>query len=355
MEWLHNNVLVGFTDKRGPAWWGSRGLNSTDDSGEPNHYPLAIPLDDVLRRLPAFHTEAISVPVTVEYEDPSTGKAIRLVDSSRQVVLRPDTKNILGIFKDGYVIHQYNEWLIGLASKLLDTSTSDLGIANVVTLKNGAVAAVQFELPDTIETKMGLSLRPSLLIVTSLDGSLATEPKLVMTNMVCDNTMRAGLGENHGFGQAKVKHTLNSLGKLDALRAKIGLEFAADELTKEFDDLIKIPVNGLQFKKFLIESRKDKEGNDPLAPDAEDGRAKTMAENRHDKLMNLWLNDERVSPWAGTAFGVLQMTNTYLQQIAPANTGTIRYERNMFNAASGKIEQSDKKTLDILEKVLANS
>jgi len=83
------------------------------------------------------------------------------------------------------VVHQYQEWLIGLASKLLDTSTSDLGIANVVTLKNGAVAAVQFEVPDTVTTKHGLEIRPSLLIVSSMDGSLATIPKRVVTNMVC--------------------------------------------------------------------------------------------------------------------------------------------------------------------------
>ena len=108
------------------------------------HYNGPVPLDDVIRRLPAFNVEAISTPVTAVYED-ADGNEVTLTDSSRQVIVRPDTQHILGVFKDGYVVHQYQEWLIGLASKLLDTSTSDLGIANVVTLKNGAVAAVQFE------------------------------------------------------------------------------------------------------------------------------------------------------------------------------------------------------------------
>jgi hypothetical protein len=111
----------------------------------------------------------------------------------------------------------------------------------------------------------------------------------------------------------------------------------------------------LQFKQFLTEWRKDAKGNDPLAADAEDGRAKTMAEARQDKLMNLWLNDNRVSPWQGTAFGVLQMTNTYLQHVAPTNKGTNRYERNMLDAANGKIESSDKDTIATLEKILVNS
>jgi len=350
MSWLHNNCLIGFANKRGSAWWASRGADSTDDNGEPMHYDGPIPLDDVLRRLPAFNVEAISVPVTAVYED-ANGNEVTLTDSSRQVIVRPDTKHILGVFKDGYVVHQYNEWLIGLASKLLDTSTSDLGIANVVTLKNGAVAAVQFEVPDTVTTKHGLEIRPSLLIVSSMDGSLATIPKRVVTNMVCDNTMKAGLSEKGP--EARVKHTRNSLDKLDAMRAKLELEFIADEVSEEFNRLCETKVTGLQFKQFLTDYRLDKDGNDPLNSDETNGRARTLAENKQDKLMSMWLSDDRVSPWAGTAFGVLQLTNTYLQQVAPTNKGTIRYERNVLAAASGKIEQSDKLTLEILEKVLA--
>ena len=316
------------------------------------HYSGPIPLDDVLRRLPAFHTEAISVPVTAIYPNPTdpTGDQITLTDASRQIVLRPDTQTIFGIFKDGYVVHQYGDWLIGVASKVLDTSKSDLGIANVVTLKQGAVGAVQFELPDTIETKMGLSLRPSLLTVTSMDGSLASMLKRVVTNVVCDNTLGGALREKGA--QSKVKHTLNSLDKLDAIRAKLEIEFMADEASEELDRLVRTPVSGLQFKKFLIEWRTNADGTDPLAPDAEDGRARTMAENREDKLMSLWLNDNRVAPWAGTAFGVLQLTNTYLHHVAPTNKDTIRYERNMVSVASGAIEKSDRRTLDLLEKVL---
>jgi len=186
-----------------------------------------------------------------------------------------------------------------------------------------------------------------------MDGSLATIPKRVVTNMVCDNTMKAGLSEKGP--EARVKHTRNSLDKLDAMRAKLELEFIADEVSEEFNRLCETKVTGLQFKQFLTEYRmaENSKGLDPMAPDAEDGRAKTLAENKQDKLMSMWLSDDRVSPWAGTAFGVLQLTNTYLQQVAPTNKGTIRYERNVLDAASGKIEKSDKLTLEILEKVLA--
>lgn len=350
-EWLHNNVKVGFTAKRGAAWWAYDGINSVDDFGNRNHYPRAIPLNDIFTDLPAFRTPVISAPLQVVYEDPdNTGQFITHTDASRQVILRPDNKAVYGVFGDRYVIHQYKEWLIGLASDLLDTSTSDLGIANVVTLRNGAQAAVQFELPENVTTGEGLVLRPSLLIVSSLDGSLATEAKMVVTNVVCDNTMRAAFSEKGA--SAKAKHTLNSLNKLDAMRVKLGIEFVAEEITEEFDKLMQTPVPGPVFKLFLEEYRKDKHGNDPLSPDAEDGRARTMAELRQDQLLNLWITDERVAPYRGTAFGVLQLTNTYLHHVAPTNKGTVRYERNMANAITGKTERSDAKTLKVLEKVL---
>lgn len=42
---LNTQVLVGFTDQRGTAWHYRR-----DEQGdEPNHYPAAIPVEDVRR------------------------------------------------------------------------------------------------------------------------------------------------------------------------------------------------------------------------------------------------------------------------------------------------------------------
>ena len=49
-ESLNKNILVGFTDPqygRGNAWHYRADLQGD----EPNHYPHAIPVDDVLRRL----------------------------------------------------------------------------------------------------------------------------------------------------------------------------------------------------------------------------------------------------------------------------------------------------------------
>jgi len=74
----------------------------------------------------------------------------------------------------------------------------------------------------------------------------------------CDNTMKAGLSEKGP--EARVKHTRNSLDKLDAMRAKLELEFIADEVSEEFNRLCETKVTGLQFKQFLTEYRLDKDG-----------------------------------------------------------------------------------------------
>jgi len=58
MKWLNNNTLIGFTDKRGNAWH----YRESDQGDESNHYPGAIPVDDVLRRL--FNFKVIESPIT---------------------------------------------------------------------------------------------------------------------------------------------------------------------------------------------------------------------------------------------------------------------------------------------------
>ena len=43
IEWLNQNTLIGYTDKRGTAWHAVKGYD--------NHYAGAVPLEDVRKRL----------------------------------------------------------------------------------------------------------------------------------------------------------------------------------------------------------------------------------------------------------------------------------------------------------------
>jgi len=60
LDYLNTQTLIGFTDKRGTAWHYRAELQND----EPNHYPAAVPVDDVNRRL--FHWTAESRRLAVE-------------------------------------------------------------------------------------------------------------------------------------------------------------------------------------------------------------------------------------------------------------------------------------------------
>jgi phage/plasmid-like protein (TIGR03299 family) len=285
--WLNANTLIGFTDKRGTAWHYRADVQGT----EPNHYPGPIPVEDVKRRL--FDWEAVSSPVYVE--SPLGG----LVQApGRQAILRSDNGHLMGVFTDGYEPHPYVEWLINTIGTLLE---DDLSIGSAGLLKGGAVAWVSVEVPDTIATPEGVQFRPHLFGATSFDGSLSTTFKRAVTNVVCDNTMATGLAESGQ--QIKIKHSRYSKLRLAEAREALNIVYEiADDFAAEVTRLCQTDVSDTEWAAFL----------DAHAPIPEDkGRARTMAETKRDTLTRLWNHDNRVAPWHGTAWGVVQAVNTY--------------------------------------------
>ncbi len=80
-----------------------------------------------------------------------------------------------------------------------------------------------------------------------------------------------------------------------------------------------------------------------------------MAETKREALTQLWKADERVSPWKNTAYGVIQMTNTYDQHMTRVNMGGSRVEKNMLATISGATDKADTLALSTLELVLSNA
>ncbi len=344
--WLNTNVLVGFTDKRGHAWH----YRASDQGGESNHYPGPVPVPDVQRRLFAWTAESRPVGVRLPAElDTATG-----VDEAgmpyrwetlddRQAMVRSDTGAVLGLFKDGYRAHQYGEWLLGTVATILD---DDLSIGSAGLLKGGAVAWVSVEVPDTITTPEGVMFRPNLLAVTSFDGSLATTYKRVVTNVVCDNTMAAGLAERGQ--QFKARHSRWSGMRIGEAREALAVVHTiADDFAAEVKQLCATSVSDAQWRAFV-------EAHVPLPKPGADktNRGRTIAEEKRGKLHKLYRYDARVSPWAGTAFGVLQAVNTYVHHEQTVR-GAGRPERNMLRAVEGGVDDLDQGTAATLAKVLA--
>lgn len=321
-SWLSNNTLIGFTEKRGNAWHYRE--------GDGNHYVGPIPVEDVRSRLFAWTAEEKAL--FVKSSGPSEG-TMEVPD--RKAIVRSDNGHVLGIFKSGYQPHQFGEWLIDNVGKIID---DDLMIGSAGLLKGGAVAWVSVEVPDSITTPEGVEFRPFLLAASSLDGSIATQYKPVVTNVVCDNTMRAGLSEAGAV--FKIKSTVNSLktDRIAAARDALGIVYATgDAFAEEVKALCAQDFNDRAFERLVNDLT-------PFDPTAKSPRGATMAEKKRGELWDLWYRDERVAPWSGTAYGALQAVNTHRHHFATVK-GTGRAERNMLNAVNGKTEDEDADTM----------
>jgi len=338
MQWLNTMVLVGQVDKRGEAWHYRAALQGT----EPNSYPGFIPVEDVRRRLFGFTVEP--QPLFVRRSDFEPGSEFVEVPG-RKAWTTSDTGDVLGIFSDGYRGHQYDEWLVRNVENLLDDG---LGIGSAGLLRNRAQAWVSIEASDNIMTPEGVEFRPNLVAATSFDGSLATTYKRTVTNVVCDNTLAAGLGERHGQVY-RVKHTRYSKLRIADARDALGvIHQAADEFAAEVARLGGLEVSRPQFAQWLdVVVPMKAAGGEVLQ-----GKALTLAEHKRDALADLYFRDDRAAPWAGTGLGVLQAFNTYQHHLQTVR-GASRVQRNGEAAITGRYAEADGEAIKALELVLA--
>ncbi|MCK2240025.1 MULTISPECIES: DUF932 domain-containing protein [unclassified Crossiella] len=327
-QWLNHNVLIGFTEQRGHAWH----YQAAHQGDEPNHYPHAVPVADVQRRL--FNWVAEPGPVLLE------GRHGLRTAPGRLAVTASDNGDLLGLFTQGYAIHQYQDWLLDRVDLLLD---SHLQIGSAGLLDHRKRAWVSIEMPENITTPEGVEFRPRLVACTSHDGSLNTTYKRVVTNIVCDNTMAAGLRET---GQeVKIKHTRHS--KLDILDARDALALVctvAEDFAAEVRHLCQTTVTDRQWREFLTAH----------APIPETNRGRTNAINHRRDLSRLWEQDPRVAPWQHTGWGVVQAVNTHLHHGAVIRNVS-RAERNLSRAVDGSVTAVDRDTVATLHRVLASA
>lgn len=332
-QWLNRMILVGFTDKRGHAWH----YRTEDQGTESNHYPGAIPVDDVLRRLFNFEVREQTMYILTDHGYTEV--------PGRKAMVTSDDEFVLGVFKEGYQGHQYQEWLLDNVATILG---DDLGIGAAGLLKSRGQAFVTVEVPDSITTPEGVTFRPNLLAATSFDGSLATTLKRVVTDVVCDNTRDAALGEEGQ--QFKVKHSKYSHLKIKDARDALQIVFTmADDFAAEVAELTSVKVSAIQFNKHLNIMV-------PLVdPSGEDlkGRGLTMAENKQNDIIRLYNSDDRVAPWHGTAYGVVQAYNTWNHHYAIVRGETTRFIRNMENTITGKMGNKDQEVYESLQAVLS--
>lgn len=323
LEDLRSNIRVGFIEKRGKAWWASP---EHDDS----HFEGPVP-ETVARDLIGW--EPLEAPVQATFLT-DTG-VTTVTDPTKKMYVNPKTMQSVGVTGTRHKAHNYAETLIDVPEILAD---SKLGIGSVGTLNRGGRAFVQYELPENIEAAKGVQFRPFLTAATSLDGSLATTFLRGCQVVVCDNTLALALGES-GRGEYRVRHTTNSRVNVSDARTALGLiEAAADSFQAQVQQLTDEFVSDEKWKAFLEEL--------VPVPDKE-GHSKTIAENKRHELNRLWQYDERVAPWANSAWGVLAATNTYMNHIQTVRN-TSRDERRVSKLIDGGIAKADQFTLELL-------
>ena len=334
-EWLNRFCLIGMTDKRGNAWHYRESLQGD----EPNHYQGFIPVPDVLRRL--FNWEAVEKPIFHKIDG-----VFQPIEDRKEIVRSDDEKCVLGIFSEGYTPHSYSKWLLEVVAEILGT---DLGISSAGLLQKGGLAWVEVSVPENIKTPEGVEFRSNLLAGTSFNGRLSTTYKRTNSITVCDNTMAASLGSEGE--ELKIKHTRYSGTRIADARQALNLVLeTADQFKADVAHLCKVPVSMREFSLLL----------DSIAPVTEAPANQTrgqkssasMTEKKRDILTQLYKSDSRVAPWTGTAFGVLQMDNTYrhhYQTVKGMDGG--RAERNAQNALLGLTGKDDNYIIEALTKV----
>lgn len=333
-KWLNTMTLKGFynpLDADTAAWHRSE----ADQGAEDNHYPGAIPVADVQRRLFSWEALEMSLAMNVATDDDTEDVYVGVHDY--KAVVHSGTMDVLGIHGDGYTVHQYREWLLENVEKMLGTS---LHIGSAGLLRKGAQAWVSLEM-DKILSECSVDYRPQLLMCTSHDGSLASTYKPVVTVVVCDNTMSAALGESGA--KYRVKHTANSRFDVSEATKALDLVEAAGQLfAAQVTEYTNQAVTEKEFSSFLDEWV-------PIPKD--EGKAKTVATKKRDTLMEMWAGDPRVAPWNGTQFGVLQAVNTWETHESVVRGGN-RSDKNILGAIKGTSEKKDQEAMRVLGKVL---
>lgn len=307
----------------------ARGINTGDDT----YYPGAIPAERVIEHI-GFPISEGSISATIVDDSGVT----TVEDPRRKAVVRMDTQRVLGVFMSGYQIHQPREWCLDNLNLLTD---GGLQISTSMVLREGAVVAVQAELPDNREAPGGVIHRPYVLAATSQDGSIATSYATGSTVLACENSLSAILYGNEL--RHRIRHTSNSLLRVGEVRERLSIivERVGDQFDEQVRALLDQKVTDQKFME-IVNAYTGVEGKKP-------GRSLTMAENRVEALRDLWVNDDRVAPWRNTAYGVLSAFNTAKHHVFGGKGD--RDERNAMAKVVGDWDSFDAAVVRLLERV----
>ena len=345
MDWLRGNIKIGFTSERGPAWW----ANATTKDGkweipDGSHFDGPVPMEEVRRLLDVPFAKGT---VHVTYED-RDGERQVAEDPAVQPIVNILTGQVFSYPTSKYKIHPYLATLADFLKAI--QFDQDVAVGSVGLLKRGGQAFLQARLPETL-TVAGYEYAPYLLGVTSVDLSRATWYGTGILGAVCDNTVSNAMAE--ALTAFKIRHTSNSGLSVQAARENLGVRLheAGESFGDAITKLTQIEVSEADFAAWKDEMVP------PVKPDPKSstGGAKyTNTEAKRAEFDRLWTKDDKVAPWTGTGFGILQLDNTYRtwgEKIPQSGGGIL--ERNFARMADGRTAKGDAVALETLASVKA--
>lgn len=345
MEWLRANIKVGFTSERGPAWW----ANATTKDGkwdipDGSHFDGPVPMDEVRKLLDVPFAKG---EVHVTYTDEDGNRQVA-GDEHVQPVVNIRTGKVFSYPTAKYAIHPYLETLAEFMRAI--QYDQDVEVGSVGLLKGGGQAFLQARLPESLIVA-NYEYVPYMLGTTSVDLSRSTIFSTGGLAGVCDNTITRALDE--ALTALRIRHSANSVVTVQKARESLGLQLrrTGDAIGTAIDQLAHTKVSEDDFAAWLDEMVPEVE---PDFQSATGGRKYTMAKNKRGEMTRLYVEDPKVAPWNGTAFGVYQLDNTYRTWngiVRGAHGG--RIERNFTALADGGVAKADALALETLARVMA--
>jgi phage/plasmid-like protein (TIGR03299 family) len=342
------DILIGNTSRRtvagGGSWMGQGQVKAS--------YEDAIPVQHVFDKLlnwtPLEVPNANLIPVELDeqFDTIIDGKAYRVLPrEDHKAIVRSDNYESLGVFTNSYDSSAYNR-MVGF---IQDVFQGALPVWNAGLLGAGRKFFITVGMDETMhDDKSGLNFMPYLMFHSSLDGSLANTFVPGTQVAQCDNQFPAFRKNAKAAGRlVKFKRSRHSLSdiRVKSIRDALGImTLEAEQFTDALHTFVDTPLTTDQFFKAL----------DVIVPMPKDDASKaavTRAENTRDTMVNLYRQSPMVSPWQDTAFGFVQMVNTYNNREKPVR-GALRVERTFERVLSGSLADADHAAIGAVNRVL---
>lgn len=252
----------------------------------------------------------------VRYEAGDGAENLRIIND-QHVLYRGDTREPLGVVSDRYELVQPGQ-VLGFFRDLVGTAGFELETAG--TLFGGRKFWALASIGDKVEVSDGDKVGGYLLLVSSCDGSSATEATETTVRVVCNNTLRMSLSEK---GRTSVKVSHRTAWNPDYIKHR--LESANGNFSKfvvAARKLSKLKMTNMAAEKFVADLLRDvaKVSTQRVAMDDNPTFQRVLA------LFNGGGMGAAMAGSKGTAWGMVNAVTEFVDHHAKASTTDHRLE-----------------------------